>query len=722
MPAPNLNDLPEALAIPKRRRLPQLVWIVPLVALIIGGWLVANTIAQRGPTVVISFLAAEGIEPGKTRIRYKNVDIGEVKNVEVAKDRSHVLVTAQLVKQAENFLVSDTRFWVVRPRISGGKISGIGTLLSGAYIGVDIGKSSEASSMFVGLEVAPVLTNGLPGRHFVLQAANIGSLDIGSPVYFRRIQVGEVVAYELDKDGGNVTVKVFIHAPYDRHVTPRMRFWNASGIDVSLDANGVRLQSQSLASVLLGGIAFEALDGDRSADEAPADTTFVLYPDRATAMKAPDGKPLLLTLYFEDSIRGLAPGAPLDFRGIVVGEVLAVGVEFEPKRDWFHFPVHVALYTERIGLRGSEKGKDSADMIKQGLMKAMNERGFRAQLRTGNLLTGQSYIALDFFPDLKKIAIDWNRQPLELPTVRSNFEEIQVSLAKVLAKLGKMPLDEIGADIRNVLKTLERSVNSIDKLAQRVEGETAPEINAGIKDMRATLKSIDKLVQRVDGEMAPEVIAGIKDMRATFKSLDKLAQRVDGETVPEVNAGIKDMRSILRSVDKLAQRVDGEIMPEVNAGIKDARATFQSLDKLTLRVDREMAPEIMAGIKDVRAAVKSLDKLALRVDGETVPEVNAGIKDIRATLKNIDKLVHSMDKLAQRIDGEVAPQVIAGVKELRAALVTVERLLSEDAPLQQDVRDALREVGRAAQSFRFLADTFERQPEALLRGKKEELP
>jgi len=538
---PNLNELPEAVAIPKRRRLPQLVWVVPLIAVLIGGWLLLNTIAQRGPTVEISFLTAEGIEPGKTRIRYKDVDIGEVKRVTLAKDRSHVLVTAQLVKQAENFLAADTRFWVVRPRVSGGKISGFGTLLSGAYIGVDIGKSSETSREFAGLEVAPILTSGLPGRHFILHAGDIGSLDIGSPVYFRRIQVGEVVAQELDKEGGSVTVKVFIHAPYDRYVSSRTRFWNASGVDVSLDANGVRLQSQSLVSVLLGGIAFETPNDDQKADEAPANTIFALHPDRALAMKAPDGAPLILTLFFGDSIRGLVPGAPVDFRGIAVGEVLSVGVEYEQARDWFHFPVRIALYTERIGLRGSGKGKDNPSRIKQGLAKAINERGLRAQLRTGNLLTGQLYIALDFFPNLKKTAIDGNKQPLELPTVRGNFEELQVALAKVLAKLEKMPLDEIGTDLRNVLKTLDHSVASIDKLAQRIDGEVAPEISAGIKGLRATL-------------------------------------------------------------------------------------------------------------------------------------------------------------------------------------VTVDRLLAADSPLQQDARDALREVGRAAQSFRTLSETLERQPEALLRGKKEEQP
>ena len=522
---PNLQDLPEAIAIPRRRRLPQLVWVIPIVAVLVGCWLLVKTLAQRGPAIEISFLSAEGIEPGKTRIRYKDVDIGEVKTVTLAKDRSHVLVTAQLAKQAENFLAADTRFWVVRPRVSGGKISGFGTLLSGAYIGADIGKTSETSNEFVGLEVAPILTRGLPGRQFVVHAGDIGSLDIGSPVYFRRIQVGEVVAQELDKDGRNVTVKVFVHAPYDRYVTMRTRFWNASGVDVSLDANGVRLQSQSLLSVLLGGIAFETPASDEKEDEAPVNATFVLHPDRTLAMKAPDGVPLILTLNFGDSIRGLVPGAPVDFRGIAVGEVLSLGAEYDPARDWFGFPVRIVLYTERIGLRGG-KDRDNAGRIRQGLVKAINERGLRAQLRTGNLLTGQLYIALDFFPNIKKGAVDWNKQPLELPTVHGNFEELQVSLAKVLAKLEKMPLDEIGTDLRNVLKTLDHSVNSFDKLAQRVNDETVPEIAAGIKDLRAALATMERLLA-ADSPLQQDARDALREVGRAAQSLRTLSDTLE---------------------------------------------------------------------------------------------------------------------------------------------------------------------------------------------------
>ncbi|MBS4097385.1 MAG: MCE family protein [Sulfuricella sp.] len=526
---PNFEDIPEARVTTRRSRLPQLVWIVPLVAALIGIWLAVNTLAQQGPTVVISFLTAEGLEPGKTRIRYKDVDIGEVKSITLSPDRSRVLVTAQLVKQAESFLVADTRFWVVRPRISGGKVSGFGTLLSGAYIGVDVGKSDEPKSQFAGLEVAPILTDGLAGRRFVLNAGDAGSLDVGSPVYFRRIQVGEVIAQGLDKTGGKVTVTIFVHAPYDRNVTLRTRFWNASGVDISLDANGVRVQSQSLAALMLGGVAFETPDENESKESAPPNCVFTLYGDRAQALKAPDGQPLILTLYFEDSLRGLSVGAPVDFRGIVVGEVLSVGVEYDQAREWFHFPVRIALYPERIRLhlRHGEKDGDIVKRVRYGLLKAINERGFRAQLHTGNLLTGQLFIALDFFPDARKTHVSWDQPPLELPTQRGNLEELQVSLNKVLKALEKIPFTDLVQDMRGVLGTLDHTLKGVEKLVQRVDGETLPETGAAIRDLRRTLEAVERTLAtdsplRLDVHNAMhEIERAAQSFRALTDTLEK---------------------------------------------------------------------------------------------------------------------------------------------------------------------------------------------------------
>ncbi|MGH6784583.1 MAG: intermembrane transport protein PqiB, partial [Sphingomicrobium sp.] len=235
------TDIPEA--VPVRRRSVQIVWIIPIVAALIGGWLAVMAILERGPTIRITFKTAEGLEAGKTTIKYKNVNMGTVTRIELSEDRSRVIATAEVTPRAEGFLVADTRFWVVRPRIAGSQVSGLGTLVSGSYIGVDIGTSTKRKRKFTGLETPPIVTADLPGLEFVLSGEDLGSLDIGSPVYFRRIQVGQVVAFALDKGGEGVTLRIFVHAPYDRYVTASTHFWQASGIDLTLDAAGIKVQT-----------------------------------------------------------------------------------------------------------------------------------------------------------------------------------------------------------------------------------------------------------------------------------------------------------------------------------------------------------------------------------------------------------------------------------------------------------------------------------------------
>jgi paraquat-inducible protein B len=530
MPEPSpLQDLPEAAAAPKRNWSPQLVWIIPILAALIGGWIAVHAILQRGPTVTISFLTAEGLEPGKTRIRYKDVDIGEVKTIAISEDRSRIIVTAQFVKEAEKFLMEDTRFWVVRPRISGGQVSGFGTLLSGAYIAVDVGDSAKPRREFTGLEVAPIVTGDLPGRQFMLEAPDLGSLNVGSPVYFRRIKVGEVIATELDPNGNDVHILVFVHAPYDRYVSATTRFWNASGIDVSLDANGMQVETQSLASILTGGIAFETPPNAQRGEEANPGTAFILHKDRASAMKSPDGEPQIFVLYFKESLRGLTPGAPVDFRGIVIGEVQSIDLEYEAEHKWFHFPVRVALYPQRMNAYFHDgKSIESAQRDRDELVKSMIARGFRAQLRTGNLLTGQLYIALDFFPDAPEIKMDWSRKPLELPTVPGTVEELQQSLAKLLKKVDRIPLEEIGVNARDTLATLNTATRSLDKLLKRLDGEVAPESRAALADIRKTLSHVEKILA-ADSPLRQDLHDTLQEASRAAQSLRSLADTLDRE-------------------------------------------------------------------------------------------------------------------------------------------------------------------------------------------------
>lgn len=524
-----LQDLPEAVPAPERSWSPQLVWIIPILAAIIGGWIAANAILQRGPEATITFLTAEGLEAGKTQIRYKDVKIGEVTNIAISEDRQRIIVTARFVKEASKFLMEDTRFWVVRPQISGGQISGFGTLLSGAYIAVDVGHSDQPQRRFTGLEVAPIITGDLPGRQFMLAAADLGSLEIGSPVYFRRIKVGQVVATELDPKGLDVHVTVFVHTPYDRYVTAATRFWNASGVDVSLDAGGMRVETQSLASILTGGIAFEAPPNTPASDEAAPGTAFPLFKDRATAMKTPDGEAENFVLYFSESLRGLTPGAPVDFRGIVVGEVQSVDVEYEAARKWFNFPVRVAIYPRRMAMRahGPAPGPLS-EAARDDLLKAMIGRGFRAQLRTGNLLTGQLYIALDFFPDAPPVRVDWDNKPRELPTVPGAVEELQQSVGKLLKKLDKIPFDDIGGNANRTLASLNDTAKSLDQLLKRVDKELVPESRATLTDLRKSLTQLEKTLAS-DSPLQQDLSETLRETTRAARSLRSLTNLLDRE-------------------------------------------------------------------------------------------------------------------------------------------------------------------------------------------------
>ncbi len=267
------------------RRL-SLVWVIPIVAALVGVWVAVTRVLSEGPKITIVFQSAEGLEAGKTKIHYNGVDIGTVTTIRLSDDHKPVIITAQMAPKTEEFLVEDTQFWVVRPRISGANVTGLGTLISGAYIGLEIGASKESKREFVALETPPMVTGEVPGRIFMLKTPDLGSLDTGTPIFFRRLQVGQVASYELDPDGKALTVQIFVRAPYDQYVNPNTRFWHASGVDVSLSASGLKVQTQSVLSILIGGIAFETAAGDPVLPPAEANAVFTLFDNRAAGVRA----------------------------------------------------------------------------------------------------------------------------------------------------------------------------------------------------------------------------------------------------------------------------------------------------------------------------------------------------------------------------------------------------------------------------------------------------
>lgn len=498
-----------------------LIWLVPIVAALIGIGMVVHNWASEGPLIEISFITAEGLEAGKTQVKYKDVVIGLVDSIRLAKDRTHVVVRVKLDKDAEGFANAGSRFWVVRPRFGTTGVSGIGTLFSGAYIGADVGVAQETQTQFVGLERPPAVIHGSPGKRFVLRAADIGSLDIGSPVYYRRVQVGRVVAYELDKEGRQMRVDVFVDAPYDHYVTVSSRFWNASGVDLNLDAGGLKLNTQSLATVIAGGIAFQTPPGPHDMAPAAEGAEFTLFEDLQTAMAPPDGEPAYLQMRFEQSLRGLAVGAQVDFRGIVVGKVVSIRLDYDADKQRFPLIVGVVIYPQRFGRAGeklaqlaqNQGGDDNARLA--NFVRPLVARGLRAQARVGNLLTGQLYIALDFLPNASKAVFDPAARPVELPTTPGSFDRLQEQMTSIVDKLDRIPFESIG-------RNLDSAIAHLDQTLRQANESTLPQFNATLAGAQSTLGSAQQAIA-ADAPLQRDLARTLAEVERAARSLRVLA-------------------------------------------------------------------------------------------------------------------------------------------------------------------------------------------------------
>ncbi|PHV08315.1 mammalian cell entry protein [Janthinobacterium sp. BJB412] len=506
---------------PASRWLPSLVWLIPLLAALIGLGLVVKSVLDQGPTVTVSFHSGDGLEPGKTKVKYKDVDIGLVRAIRLAPDLSKVLVTIDMSKEARRFTAADTRFWVVRPRVGASGVSGLSTLLSGAYIGVDAGKASEQREEFVGLEQVPQVTGDQKGRQYTLHGDSLGSIDIGSPVFYRRIQVGQVIGYSLDKEGGGVTMTVFVNAPYESFVSQNTRWWHASGIDVRLDSNGFKLNTQSLAALVVGGISFETIYNGPGSDKPAANgASFQLAPDLASAMREPDGEPITSVFYFDQSLRGLSPGAPVDFRGIVLGEVRSVGVEYDAVKKSFRMPVTVNLYPGRLGKRFQQAIADERDQnVGPQVLERMVSRGLRAQLRTGNLLTSQLYIALDFFPKAPAAKLNLAQYPLEVPTVPNSLDELQDQIASIARKLDQVPFADIGNNLNQTLK-------SANLLFKQLDAQVVPEMRGTLSAAKQTFGAAEQVLQK-DSPVQSDLREALQQLTQTLQSLNALSDYLE---------------------------------------------------------------------------------------------------------------------------------------------------------------------------------------------------
>ena len=532
----------------RRRRIP-LVWIVPLLTGLIAAWLAYDTYSKRGPTIVISFETAAGLTAGQSQLKYKNVVMGTVRSIDVSSDLTKVLITVDTVREAEPLLTDTTIFWVVKPELFAGNITGLETLLSGSYIGMRPAADRGAAKRdFVGEEDPPVLQAWTKGTVFKLNSKRLGSLSLGSPIFYRDLEVGTVLGWDIGDLASKITVHAFVRAPYDKYVRDDTSFWNASSVSIKFGGDGLQVRMESLRALLLGGIAFET-PPDSKQPVAKEYEQFQLYRNYEEARSAGFGRQIHLMSYFPGSVSGLEAGAEVTLHGLKIGEVTDVDLVFDPKTDRVIVPVHYRIEAGRIGDIAKAEKTDPQELAEE-----MVKRGLRATLQSPSLITGSKIIALERIDHAKPGDLVREGDVYVIPTSEvGGFDSITRSANELLSKINRIDFDKIGKSLEGAMAGLDNMVNG-------------QQVKRTLNALEQSMIDIQDIAKKLDADAGP-----------ALKRLPAIAQQLQdalggaNKLMGSINTGYGDDSRFRRDLDRL--------LPQLTDAARSLRALTDLLGR-----------------------------------------------------------------------------------------------------------------------------------------------
>lgn len=536
-PEPSEAEIEELHAEHAGRRISS-VWIIPLVAVLIGGWLVWDHYRSLGPQAEVTFVTGEGLVEGKTRVQCRSVEVGQVEAVRLNDDLASVVVTIRMKKEAAHLLRKDARFWVVRPRVGGGGISGLGTIVSGSYVELDPGTAQGSGSRFAGLEQPPVTAQSIPGLRIQLTADRSGGLNPGSPVNFRGISVGKIESRELDlTQKGKITFSVYFAPEYAELVTDNTRFWNTTGLSLDVGAAGISLKTGSLESLVAGGVEFGVPDGMERGETVSDGAVFALL-DRRDSIEKREIRPVLqYLLLFKNSVRGLSEAAPVEFRGIQIGQVSKISFDFAPNDPERRVPVLIEI--DPSLLSDIDGGGGTPEAFAEMMVEAVRT-GLRATLKTGSLLTGQLFVDLDFyevFGEGEPAVIAQQGEHPVIPTRSAGLARIEDKLMQVLDHIEKLQLGPVVDNANAALAS----------------------INTAVEDARGTIANITKASAELEAILSDESTRKLPDeikqtLAATRETLEGLNR--DSVVYEEITVAVAELQKAARTVATLADSIE----------------------------------------------------------------------------------------------------------------------------------------------------------------------
>ena len=486
------------------------IWILPLVALLIGIGMIYNDWRNRGVLVQVQFDTAEGLEARKTVVKNRNVDIGIVQKISFSDDKSKILVDIEVQKSMASFLVEDSEFWVVRPRIGTEGISGFGTLLSGAYIEIEPGKSNSERSNFVGLERPPVTSLNADGIHLKLLSKGSKSLNVGNPILHRGFRVGAVESKSYDDIEQVAHYDIFIQAPFHNLVTQNTSFWNVSGLSISTSTQGIEVNVASFDTLVSGGVEFDLLDGAPPGAGVPHNHEFTLYDSQDSIDAQREYKHIQYVILVEDNVGGLHKGAPVEYRGIRLGTVAEPYMEFWEIIDIAgvgkeeRIPVVINLEPERL----MKNGFISIDVF-QGMVEQWIKGGLTASIENANLITGSLKVTLQ--PGGERVEqITKFGQYSVIPSEPGGFASLTDKLENIMATLDSLPLESTVKNMNELIDTTDSTMKVTSESFIRAT-KTLDTLDQTMRELEATLegvhpnsevyRSIEKVMRKVDSTL-----------------------------------------------------------------------------------------------------------------------------------------------------------------------------------------------------------------------------
>lgn len=643
--------------IKKRKVKLSVVWLFPLIAIAIGLAMVWQNYNSRGPLIQISFRSAEGLKAGDTALKYRSVVVGKLEDLRFSADLGSVIGDFRIDKDVAKYVDADATFWVVKPEISAAGISGLDTVLSGSYIeGEWDAEPGAKSHSFTALDQVPLTRLDQKGTRVTLKSRDGAALTVGAPVFFRDVEVGRVESKRLTSDGAAVDFDIFVDAPHDARLTKDSRFWIFSGIDFSFGADGAHFSVGSLGALMKGGVSFQDFSSGAKRP-VEAGEVFPLYNNvrdaRAQVVEALPGEELKLDVYFGRSVRGLATGAPVEYEGIRVGRVLAIGGEVDVNSGTFSTRTTIAISPSLIGVEERD-----IEGLRQFIAKAV-ENGLRAQLNQGSLLTGQLIVRLIVDPTAPKAKLTQGASGNDLmPSIASNLDELTGSIQGVLQRVEKLPIESIFDNISNLLENVNKVIGSEgvrqapEKLNEALSAfaslMTSPGVKAVPKEVSELLAKLNALAGSKEVETAKEDLAAtLSNMRAIVSSLEQsgISEEIAG-AVAAARARLDDP-ALAALAGKAGEATDAVTAlltdPSLKAAPARALATIDALETLLT------SPGVVTAPAEAEALLVSLRKI---VEG---PEIKQAITDFSGVLASARAVVDQIheENLAQEISDAI---------------------------------------------------------------------